>query len=79
MMRPTALAAIRGFSLTGVGVVATAETTKGLWHKAPGMITAAAALITAIDGLLGILIQNDAIGWGRDEHHRPSVNSGSGM
>lgn len=44
-----------------------AETAKGFWHTVPGMITAVAALITAIGGLLGILIQNDVIGWGRDD------------
>lgn len=43
-----------------------AETAKNFWHTVPGMITAVAALVTAIGGLLGILIQNDVIGWGRD-------------
>lgn len=37
-------------------------TEKGFWHTAPGMITAVAALITALGGVLGILVQNDIIG-----------------
>ncbi|MFF0991624.1 hypothetical protein [Kocuria nitroreducens] len=43
-----------------------AETAKGFWHTAPGMITAVAALVTAAGGLLGVLIQNDVIEWGSD-------------
>jgi hypothetical protein len=39
---------------------------KGFWHTAPGLITAVAALITAIGGVLGILVQNGVIGWGND-------------
>lgn len=43
-----------------------AETTKSFWQTAPGVITAVAALITAIGGVLGILVQNDVIGGGSD-------------
>lgn len=39
-----------------------ADTTKSFWQTAPGVITAVAALITAIGGVLGILVQNDLIG-----------------
>jgi hypothetical protein len=39
-----------------------AETGKGFWHTAPGMITAVAALITALGGVLAVLVQNDVIG-----------------
>jgi len=39
-----------------------AEPSKGFWHTVPGIITAIAALITAVGGLLAILIQNDVIG-----------------
>ena len=42
------------------------ETAKSFWQTAPGMITAVAALITALGGVLGILVQNDVIGWGSD-------------
>lgn len=43
-----------------------AETEKGFWQTAPGMIAAVAALITALGGVLGILVQNDVIGRGSD-------------
>jgi|RhiMetdeSRZDD1v2_1073273.scaffolds.fasta_scaffold71957_3 hypothetical protein len=43
-----------------------AEGTKSFWQTAPGVITAVAALITALGGVLGILIQNDVIGGGSD-------------
>ncbi|WP_336716419.1 hypothetical protein [Arthrobacter sp. USHLN218] len=39
---------------------------KGFWHTAPGLITAIAALITALGGILGILVQNGVIGWEND-------------
>jgi hypothetical protein len=38
------------------------ETGKSFWHTAPGVITAIAALITALGGVLAILVQNDVIG-----------------
>ena len=43
-----------------------AETGKSFWHTAAGVITAVAALITAVGGLLAILVQNGVIGGGRD-------------
>jgi hypothetical protein len=39
-----------------------ADTTKSFWQTAPGVITAVAALITALGGVLGLLVQNDVIG-----------------
>ena len=42
------------------------DTGKGFWQTTTGVITAVAALITAIGGLLAILVQNDIIGGGRD-------------
>lgn len=39
-----------------------AETGKSFWQTAPGVITAVAALITALGGVLAILVQNDVIG-----------------
>ena len=42
------------------------ETAKSFWQTAPGVITAVAALITALGGVLGILVQNDVIGWGSE-------------
>jgi hypothetical protein len=39
-----------------------AEPSKGFWQTVPGIITAIAALITAVAGLLAILIQNHVIG-----------------
>jgi hypothetical protein len=41
-----------------------AESPKGFWHTAPGFITAVAALVTALAGGLGILIQSGLIGGG---------------
>ncbi|MFC5379980.1 hypothetical protein [Aquipuribacter nitratireducens] len=38
-----------------------AETGRGFWHSAPGVITAVAALLTAVGGLLGILFQYDVL------------------
>lgn len=38
-----------------------AETGKGFWHSAPGVVTAVAALLTAVGGLLGILLQYDVL------------------
>ena len=38
------------------------EPGKSFWHTATGMITAVAALITAIGGVLAVLVQNDVIG-----------------
>lgn len=41
-----------------------AEAPKGFWHTAPGLITAFAALVTALGGVLGILIQSGLVGGG---------------
>lgn len=35
---------------------------RSFWHTAPGVITAVAALITALGGVLAVLVQNDLIG-----------------
>jgi hypothetical protein len=43
-----------------------ATTEKGFWQTVPGLITAIAALITALAGVVGLLVQNDVIGWGSD-------------
>ncbi len=77
-MLAAALVRIRWFPRTGVGVIAVAETAKGFWHTAPGMITAVAALVTAIGGLLGILIQNDVIGWDRDDRQLSAPQDSAG-
>jgi hypothetical protein len=42
------------------------EDAKGFWHTLPGLITACAALVTALAGLLGVLTQADVLG-GDDE------------
>lgn len=39
----------------------------GFWKTAPGMITAVAAIITAIGGLIGVLIQTGVIGADRKD------------
>ena len=39
-----------------------ADTDKGFWQTAPGVITAVAALITAVGGLLAVLLQTGVIG-----------------
>jgi len=39
-----------------------ADDARNFWQTAPGVITAIAALITAVGGVLGILVQNDVIG-----------------
>ena len=43
-----------------------AETGKSFWQTAPGVITAVATLITALGGVLAILVQNDIIGGSSD-------------
>jgi hypothetical protein len=43
------------------------DTGKNFWHTTTGMITAIAALITALGGVLGILVQNDIIGGASDD------------
>jgi len=53
-----------------------AEQGKGFWQSAPGIITAVAALVTALGGLLGILVQAGVIG-GDDEAARPPASVGS--
>ena len=40
------------------------EPARNFWQTVPGVITAVAALITALGGLLGVLIQNDVISLG---------------
>jgi len=49
------------------------ETGKSFWHTAPGVITAVAPLITALGGVLAILVQNDMIGRSRAEVSRVEV------
>lgn len=44
-----------------------ANTGKSFWQTAPGVITAMAALITAIGGVLGILVQNGVLGGAREQ------------
>lgn len=44
------------------GVIAMADSPRSFWQTAPGMFTAIAALITAIAGLIGILVQAGVIG-----------------
>jgi hypothetical protein len=39
-----------------------AESGKNFWQTAPGVITAVAALITALGGVFAILVQNDMLG-----------------
>ena len=41
------------------------------WHPLPGMLTGAAAAITAVTGLLVILVQQGVIG-GKDQSAAPS-------
>lgn len=55
-----------------------AETGKSFWHTAAGMITAVAALITAVGGVLAILVQNDVIAWGSDGESRVVASSPAG-
>jgi hypothetical protein len=50
----------------GRGVVAVTEDEKSFWQTVPGIITALAALITAIGGLVGILVQSGVIGGGTE-------------
>ena len=38
------------------------ETGKSFWQTAPGVISAVATLITALGGVLAILVQNEVIG-----------------
>ena len=52
-----------------------AETEKSFWQTAPGVITAVAALVTAIGGLLGILIQNGIIRVGSKERTQPVTDT----
>ena len=44
---------------------------KSFWQTAPGVITALAALITALGGLVGVLIQNDVISLGSHSEQSP--------
>ena len=48
------------------------ETGKSFWHTTTGVITAVAALITAVGGLLAVLAQNGVIG-GKDDRETPVV------
>ena len=49
-----------------------AETGKSFWHTVPGLITAVAALITALTGLGAFLVHNGIIG-GASEAGTPAV------
>lgn len=44
-----------------------ADTEKSFWQTMPGVITAVAALLTALGGLLGVLVQTGLIGGSDDE------------
>lgn len=55
------------------------ETAKSFWHTMPGVITAVAALLTAVGGLLGVLIQNDVIGWGTDGQQLSTTQGSAGV
>lgn len=48
-------------------MVVVAETEKSFWQTVPGVITAVAALLTALGGLLGVLVQTGLIGGSDDE------------
>lgn len=52
------------------------ERAPGFWHTVPGVLTAIAAVITAIGGLLAVLLQLGVIG-GADEEDRPQATSTS--
>lgn len=39
-----------------------AEDAKGFWHTLPGLITACAAFVTAVAGMLGILLEAGVVG-----------------
>ncbi len=41
--------------------------TKSFWQTVPGVITAVAALVTAVGGLIGILVQSGLFGSGDDQ------------
>jgi hypothetical protein len=43
------------------------ESGKSFWQTVPGLLTAAAALVTALGGVLGILVQNGIIGRASEE------------
>jgi hypothetical protein len=55
-----------------------AETGKSFWHTAAGMITAVAALVTALGGVLAILVQNDVIAWGSGDESSVVASSPGG-
>jgi len=55
-----------------------AEPGKSFWQTATGMITAVAALITALGGLLAILVQNDLIGAKREGGRQVAAAPGRG-
>jgi hypothetical protein len=52
------------------------DTGKNFWHTTTGMITAVAALITALGGVLGILVQNGIIGGASDGRRTEAASSG---
>src|SRR5688500_14980679 len=54
------------------------ETGKSFWQTTTGMITAIAALITAIGGVLGILVQNDIIGRASDARPAEAITARGG-
>jgi hypothetical protein len=54
------------FPVTESEGIAMSENGKSFWQTTAGIITAVAALITAIGGVVGILVQNDIIGGASD-------------
>ena len=60
------------------GEIAMAETGKSFWQTAAGVITAVAALITALGGVLAVLVQNDMIGGASDGGRRVLAGTPAG-
>lgn len=56
-----------------------AETSRNFWQTVPGVITAVAALITALGGVLGILAQNDLLGRGGDAQESDTTQGATGQ
>ena len=57
------------------GKTGMADTGKSFWQTAPGVITAVAALITAIGGVLGILVQNGIIRGATEQRTQPVAHT----
>ena len=53
------------------------ESGKSFWQTTTGLITAVATLVTAVGGLLGILIQNGIIGGAQDGKPAAAVSTGA--